>query len=110
MPPKLSTHVLDTASGKPGSGIRVQLFRDSTLLTDSTTNASGRCDAPLLEGDAMLPGPYQLLFHIGEYFRAQNIPCPFLDIVPVHFQIEAGQSYHIPLGCAPWAYSTYRGS
>jgi 5-hydroxyisourate hydrolase len=110
MTPKLSTHVLDTASGQPASGVRVQLFQNHTLLSDTTTNTSGRCDAPLLEGSAMTPGPYQLLYHIGDYFRSQNIPTPFLDIVPVHFQIEAGQSYHIPLVCSPWAYSTYRGS
>ena len=110
MPPKLSTHVLDTASGKPASGVRVQLFRDYALLADTITNTSGRCDTPLLEGSAMTPGSYKLLFHIGDYFRARGIPSPFLHIVPVHFTIELGQSYHIPLVCSPWAYSTYRGS
>jgi len=110
MAPQLSTHVLDTASGIPAATVRIQLFRDHALLADTTTSASDRCDAPLLEGAQMVPGPCQLLFHIGDYFRARGIPSPFLDIVPVHFTIEPGQSYHIPLLCSPWAYSTYRGS
>jgi 5-hydroxyisourate hydrolase len=110
MSAKLTTHVLDTAQGQPGAGVRVQLYRGQSLLTEATTNISGRCDAPLLEGAAMLPGAYQLHFHIGDYFRAQGIASPFLDVVPIHFSIEEGQSYHIPLVCSPWSYSTYRGS
>jgi 5-hydroxyisourate hydrolase len=107
---KLTTHVLDTAHGKPGVGVRVQLHRNETLLADTVTNAEGRCSSPLLEGEAMLPGAFQLHFHIGDYFRGQGIASPFLDVVPIHFSIEAGQSYHIPLVCSPWSYSTYRGS
>jgi len=110
MAAKLTTHVLDTAQGQPGAGVRVQLFRAENLLADTLTNAGGRCDAPLLEGSAMLPGAYQLHFHIGDYFRAQGIASPFLDVVPIHFSMEAEQSYHIPLVCSPWSYSTYRGS
>jgi len=110
MSAKLSTHVLDTAHGRPGSGVRVRLFREGTLLAEAITNDGGRCDAPLLEGGTMLPGAYQLHFHIGDYFRAQGVDSPFLDVVPVHFSIQPGQSYHIPLVCSPWAYSTYRGS
>lgn len=107
---RLTTHVLDTAQGKPGAGVRVRLFRGQDLLTETVTNAGGRCDAPLLADEAMLPGAYQLHFHIGDYFRAQGIASPFLDVVPIHFSVEAGQSYHIPLVCSPWSYSTYRGS
>jgi 5-hydroxyisourate hydrolase len=110
MQTKLTTHVLDTAQGQPGAGVRVQLYRGQDLLTETVTNAGGRCDAPLLADDAMLPGAYQLHFHIGDYFRAQGIASPFLDVVPIHFSMEAGQSYHIPLVCSPWSYSTYRGS
>lgn len=110
MSAKLSTHVLDTAHGRPGSGVRVRLFREGSLLAEAITNEGGRCDAPLLESGAMLPGAYQLHFHIGDYFRAQGVDSPFLDVVPVHFCIQPGQSYHIPLVCSPWAYSTYRGS
>lgn len=110
MSAKLSTHVLDTAQGKPGVGVRVQLYRGKTIVADSLTNAGGRCDEPLLDGSDMLPGAYYLLFHIGDYFRSQGVASPFLDVVPIHFSIEAGQSYHIPLVCSPWSYSTYRGS
>lgn len=110
MQTKLTTHVLDTAQGKPGAGVRVQLFRAENLLADTLTNAGGRCDAPLLSSEAMLPGAYHLLFYIGDYFRAQGIASPFLDVVPIPFSIEEGQSYHIPLVCSPWSYSTYRGS
>lgn len=110
MPTKLSTHVLDTASGIPAAGVRVQLFHGDLVLVDTTTNSQGRCDEPLLEGREMVPGSYRLCFHIGAYFRLREIVSPFLDIVPVDFTIEAGQSYHIPLVCSPWAYSTYRGS
>lgn len=110
MPPKLSTHVLDTASGIPAAGVRVQLFHGDLVLVDTATNSQGRCDEPFLEGREMVPGCYRLCFHIGAYFRLREIASPFLDIVPVDFTIEAGQSYHIPLVCSPWAYSTYRGS
>ncbi len=110
MHPKLSTHVLDTASGLPAAEVRVQLYGGEKLLMDTITNDQGRCDQPLLEGPEMLPGSYRLCFHIGAYFRSREIASPFLDVVPVDFTIEAGQSYHIPLVCSPWAYSTYRGS
>lgn len=110
MTTKLSTHVLDTATGQPASGIRVQLFQADLLLVDTTTNHQGRCDQPLMEGAEMVPGSYQLCFHVGEYYRSQNIASPFLEIVTVDFKMQAGQSYHIPLVCTPWSYSTYRGS
>ncbi len=106
----LTTHVLDIASGRPAAGVRVQLLRHSTVLADIVTNPNGRSDAPLLTGPALEPGPYELRFHIGDYFRALPLPCPLFEVIPIAFQVEAGQSYHIPLVCSPWAYSTYRGS
>jgi len=110
MPPKLSTHILDTASGCPAVGVRIQLYRGETMLADVLTNAGGRCDAPLLEGDAVQPGAYQLRFHMGDYFRSRGLASPFLEIVRIDFNMTAGESYHVPLVCSPWSYSTYRGS
>jgi 5-hydroxyisourate hydrolase len=112
---KLTTHVLDTAQGRAGAGIRVELFRfegeAGTLLASTTTNRDGRTDKPLVEGDGFRTGTYQLVFHIGEYFRAQGLAAGFVDVVPVRFGIsDAGQHYHVPLLCTPWSYSTYRGS
>ena len=108
---RLTTHVLDTAQGRPGAGIRIELFRlegeTGTLVAAATTNRDGRTDAPLLEGDKFRAGTYQLLFHIGAYFGAQG----FLDVVPIRFRIaDAAQHYHVPLLCSPWSYTTYRGS
>jgi 5-hydroxyisourate hydrolase len=103
---KLTTHVLDTARGKPGAGIRVELFRldgdKRSLLADTKTNADGRTDAPLLEGDKFKPGTYELVFHAG---------AAFFDRVPVRFTVaDASQHYHVPLLSSPWGYTTYRGS
>lgn len=105
---KLTTHVLDTASGTPAAQVRIRLFRDGEILTDTRTNTDGRCDSPLLT-DAP-PGDYQLLFSIGDYFRANGIPSPFLHEIPIHFTVEPGRDYHVPLACSPYSYSTYRGS
>ena len=110
MPPKLTTHILDTHSGTPAANVSIELFSGGTKITEATTNADGRCDAPLLEGDQFAPGSYEIVFHIGDYFRAQGIESPFLDSVPVRFHTTAGASYHVPLVCTPWSYSTYRGS
>ena len=107
---KLTTHVLDTAHGRPAVGMRVELWKDQTLVVATHTNPEGRCDSPLLEGQALIPGTYELRFHVTEYFTALGTACPFLDVVPVRFRVEPGQSYHVPLVCSPWAYSTYRGS
>jgi len=108
---KLTTHVLDTAQGKPGAGIRVELFflegGSWKPLKTAQTNADGRTQAPLLEGESFRAGTYQLVFHVGEYFKATG----FLDLVPLRFQVaDAGQHYHVPLLCSPWGYTTYRGS
>ena len=108
---RLTTHVLDTANGRPGAGIAVELFllegKEWNLLKSVKTNADGRTDAPLLEGEKFRTGTYQLVFHIGAYFRSPG----FLDLVPVRFGIaDAAAHYHVPLLCTPWSYSTYRGS
>jgi 5-hydroxyisourate hydrolase len=82
-----------------------------TLLTSATTNRDGRTDKPLLEGEGFRAGTYQLVFHAGEYFRAQGVAVTFLDMVPIRFTIaDAAQHYHVPLLCSPWSYTTYRGS
>jgi 5-hydroxyisourate hydrolase len=108
---KLTTHVLDTAAGRPGAGIQVELFRLERAawqpLKAVRTNADGRTAAPLLEGEALRAGTYQLVFHVGEYFKGAG----FLDQVPIRFAVaDAGQHYHVPLLCSPWGYTTYRGS
>jgi 5-hydroxyisourate hydrolase len=115
---RLTTHVLDTVSGRPGSAMRLALYRvdgpDRTLLKEAVTNEDGRVDQPLLEGDAMGRGTYELVFQVGHYFKLQGADLPnpaFLDEVPIRFGIEdAGAHYHVPLLVSPFAYSTYRGS
>jgi 5-hydroxyisourate hydrolase len=105
----LSTHVLDTARGRPAAGMKIELWsRDrSELIKIVTTNSDGRTDAPMLTGDDMLTGAYELVFHVGDYFGERS----FLDQVPVRFTIsDARAKYHVPLSVTPWAYSTYRGS
>jgi 5-hydroxyisourate hydrolase len=115
---KLSTHVLDTAHGRPAAGVALELLVADgerwTRVTRTSTNADGRTDAPLLAGDAVRPGRYRLVFEAGDYFRRAGVALPepaFVDRVTVDFGIaEAGGSYHVPLLVSPWAWSTYRGS
>lgn len=115
---RLTTHILDTAHGRPGAGIAISLFRieggQRVALGRCTSNHDGRCDAPLLEGEAMIAGIYELDFALGEYFAAAGAALPqppFLDVVTLRFGIaDAGAHYHVPLLASPWAYSTYRGS
>ncbi len=114
---KLSTHVLDTVHGTPAAGVLIELFAldgaSARLLMSTRTNADGRTAQPLLEGAAVAAGRYRLVFHIGDYFRATGVTLaepPFVDAVPVEFGLEQGGSYHVPLLCSPWSYSTYRGS
>ena len=115
---KLSTHVLDTTQGKPGAGVKVELYAvgegQRKLVKTETTNQDGRCTSPLLEGDAMQPGQYELVFAAGDYFAAQGVDLPsprFIDRVTIAFGIaHADQNYHVPLVVTPWSYSTYRGS
>jgi 5-hydroxyisourate hydrolase len=113
---RLTTHVLDTAAGKPAAGVRIDLFAAGAAqpLKTVATNADGRCDAPLLQGDALKAGRYELRFHVADYFRKAGVALadpPFLDVVPIAFAIaDPAAHYHVPLLISPWAYSTYRGS
>lgn len=114
----LSTHVLDTAAGRPAAGVRIDLSeigpRGDGLLVSAITNADGRTDAPLMAGAPLRIGTYELRFHIGSYFSrsgASTVDPAFLDIVPVRISIaEPTGHYHVPLLASPWSYSTYRGS
>jgi 5-hydroxyisourate hydrolase len=106
---KLSTHVLDTANGRPAAGMKIELRRmpSGDLVKTLTTNGDGRTDEPVLGPGEIAAGEYELVFHVGAYFGEAK----FLDEVPVRFRIDdAGQNYHVPLLCSPWSYSTYRGS
>jgi 5-hydroxyisourate hydrolase len=115
---KLTTHVLDTANGRPGAGIKVELFAlagdTRRALKTTVTNDDGRCDEPLLEGDALVAGEYELVFNAGDYFASigTRVPEPrFVDRVVLRFGVaDAAAHYHVPLLVSPWSYSTYRGS
>jgi len=115
---RLTTHLLDAAHGCPGSGIKVELYRVEAqgleLVATRETNADGRCDSPLLEGEAYRSGVYQLQFSAGDYYRRRGAALAepaFLDVVVLRFGIDAGQDhYHVPLLISPYSYSTYRGS
>jgi 5-hydroxyisourate hydrolase len=114
---RLTTHVLDTSHGKPGQGLKIELYAlgDSRqLLKVVTTNDDGRCDQPLLEGKALRAGVYELVFEAGDYFRKLGMALPqppFVDKVVLRFGIaDENAHYHVPLLVSPWSYSTYRGS
>src|SRR5262249_44152608 len=116
---RLSTHVLDTHSGKPAEGVAVILLEldatgDHRIVTTATTNADGRTDEPLIAGRPVPYGQYELRFAIGAYFATQGIATAepaFLDVVPVRFGIGDPEGhYHVPLLASPWSYTTYRGS
>lgn len=115
-PGRLTTHVLDTTHGRPAAGMRLELLMvhgDHTHhLLDSYTNADGRLDRPLLDGDQFHPGTFELVFHVGQYFERLDTPIenPFLDLVPIRFMISEIAHYHVPLLVTPYSYSTYRGS
>ena len=104
---RLTTHVLDTATGRPAAGVAIVLRRDGVVVGEAVTDGDGRTTAPLAEGDAFVAATYEIEFAVGEYFRGAG----FLDRVPVRFVVEhADVDHHVPLLCSPWAYSTYRGS
>ena len=118
LPPKLSTHALDTYTGKQAAGIRIDLYQIEgdrrTLLKSVQANEEGRVTANLLEGDALKVSRYELVFHVSEYYKrigvAQTNP-EFLDVVPLRVAIwDNKQRYHVPLYFSPWGYMTYRGS
>ncbi|WP_374660855.1 hydroxyisourate hydrolase [Inhella sp.] len=110
----LSTHVLDTAHGCPAAGMGVSLWREGHCVKRLTLNADGRTDAPLLQGEEMKLGTWQLRFEVAHYFRTRGLSLPeppFLDVVTIDFGIADGAAkYHVPLLVSPWSYSTYRGS
>jgi len=114
---RLTTHVLDTASGRPAAGLKIALYRIEndrrTHVASVETNADGRCDAPLLQGDAFVPGEYELVFEVGAYLRGNGLDLPepaFLETVPIRFGMAQHAHYHVPLLVSPYGYSTYRGS
>ena len=111
----LTTHVLDTARGRPAAGLAITLARIEgdrrTDLARATTNADGRTDAPILPADRFAPGAYELVFAAGDYLRAQGHDAPlFLDEIPIRFHLAEDAHYHVPLLLSPYGYTTYRGS
>jgi len=115
---KLTTHVLDTARGKPAAGVKIALFRVTDRghekIAEAVTNADGRTDAPMLTGIGLTVGNYELVFSAGAYLRASDQAkgeVLFLDEIPIRFGVpDASAHYHVPLLISPFAYSTYRGS
>ncbi|SHG82017.1 2-oxo-4-hydroxy-4-carboxy-5-ureidoimidazoline decarboxylase [Bradyrhizobium erythrophlei] len=116
---RLSTHVLDTHSGKPAAGIRIELVELSELglsrvVTRTITNSDGRTDQPLIGGRPVPIGRYELNFSVGRYFAARQVPMsdpPFLDQIPLRFAVSEPEGHlHVPLLVTPWSYATYRGS
>jgi hydroxyisourate hydrolase len=106
---QLTTHVLDTMRGIPAVGMTIELWSldQSKMLKNVQTNSDGRTETPLLAGDEMTTGNFELIFFVGDYFGEKR----FLDRVPVRFVIsDPAAKYHVPLLVSPWAYSTYRGS
>jgi 5-hydroxyisourate hydrolase len=115
---RLTTHVLDLSIGAPAAGLEIELFRIEEgrreRLSAARTNADGRCDKPLLVGSEVVRGVYELLAHVGLYFKRNGLKLPepaFLDLVPIRFGIaEPDRHYHVPLLVAPYGFSTYCGS
>jgi 5-hydroxyisourate hydrolase len=113
---RITTHVLDTAAGKPAAGLKVVLTRlgaTPEAIATGVTNGDGRLDRPLLDGAAFATGTYEIVFHVGDYFRGAGVALPsppFLDVVPLRFGVAEDAHYHVPLLVSPFAYSTYRGS
>ena len=113
----LTTHVLDTYNGKPGSGIKgsIYIFEEGNKkkIKEFTLNEDGRCDGPILENDNFKAGKYEIKFFCGEYFKkfTKLSDNPFLDDVVIRFGIsDNNEHYHVPLLISPWSYTTYRGS
>ncbi|WP_424811789.1 hydroxyisourate hydrolase [Roseococcus sp. YIM B11640] len=114
---RLSTHVLDTAQGRPGAGMGFRLYRiedeGRVLLAEGITNADGRGPQGLLPEKEYRPGRYQLVYRVADYFRAEGVALadpPFLDEVTLAFTLGGDAHYHVPLLVAPYSYTTYRGS
>ena len=113
---KLTTHCLDTFSGKPAKGIKVDIYTVSgkrEKINSTILNNNGRSDKALLEGSNFKEGEYELVFFVGDYFKnIPNLPkIPFLNEVIIKFGVSnSKEHYHVPLLVSPWSYSTYRGS
>ena len=113
----LTTHVLDTARGRPADGLEISLYRievDARVhVATMTTNSDGRTDAPILPEGRFRPGVYELVFHAGPYLDKVGVPEEhprFLSEIPIRFGISEAAHYHVPLLLSPFGYSTYRGS
>lgn len=109
----LSTHVLDTARGRAAAGVRIELFREGVPIKEGVTNQDGRTEEPLIEGEPLRIGRYELRFHVGDYFAGWPAAAdpPWYDTIPVRFAIaEPEGHYHTPLLLGTWTYTTYRGS
>lgn len=114
---RLSTHVLDTARGRAAAGVTIELHavsdRERRLVTTVVTNSDGRTDRPLLSGEQIETGVFELSFHAGDYWRRTDAALtdpPFLDVIVVRVGIaDASGDYHVPLLLSPYGYSTYRG-
>ena len=113
----LTTHVLDTARGRPAEGLKIELFRIDgdarRLLKTLVTNQDGRTDEQILPSDTFAEGVYELSFHAGPYLDSVGTPpeAPrFLDVIPLRFGMSEAAHYHVPLLLSPYGYSTYRGS
>ena len=110
---ELTTHVLDTAHGKPAAGVLIELKASGVVIASAKTNSGGRTDGPLLAGATMQAGHYELCFHVAAYFGQTGVVLPdppFFDVVTVRVGIaDPDGHYHIPLLVSPWSYTTYRG-
>jgi hydroxyisourate hydrolase len=115
----LSTHVLDTVRGGPAEGVAIELYAIGldgvrAEISRAVTNADGRTDRPLIGAAEARVGTFELVFHVGDYFRrsgARTAEPPFLDAIPIRFSVaDPNAHYHVPLLASPWSYSTYRGS
>ena len=109
----LSCHVLDTVRGRPGAGIRIELLREDVLIKEAVTNHDGRTEAPLIDGEPLRIGRYELRFHVADYFADLGLGTDpaWYDVIPVRFGVaEPEGRYHIPLLLGNWTYTTYRGS
>ncbi|HEV7248780.1 MAG TPA: hydroxyisourate hydrolase [Shinella sp.] len=117
-PGRLTTHVLDTALGKPAAGLKIDLYwienEERQHILSAVTNDDGRVDAPLVEGVGFMAGTYELVFHAGDYLRASGADVTepaFLDRIPLRFGVaDPSSHYHVPLLLSAYSYSTYRGS
>ncbi len=113
----LTTHVLDTARGRPAAGLVISLFRldgdERVEIRNLTTNSDGRTDGPILPEEEFSTGAYELVFHAGDYLKSTGQCDPgklFLDVIPIRFGMSEAAHFHVPLLLSPFGYSTYRGS